>query len=181
MTANDGQTPVPHPVSERDTGQQVLWAIILLAALVALFYSTSAPPLESNGAERLIVTSNDKPIEQSDEPDPPPPSRSEPAFGAAEVHVEIQSPSDPQSGWLRIAGVATADRESAANGHYRRNNEFDIDTANVDRIDVRLGDLDVNRTRRLIFHIDGQDMLVFVDEIGTIRFVRSPAGLWGTP
>ena len=95
--------------------------------------------------------------------------------------MEIRSPTDPQSGWLRIAGVETDQRKSSATGHYHRNNEFDIDTTNVDRIDVRLSDLNVSRTRRFIFHIDGQDMLVFTDEIGTIRFVRSPEGLWIRP
>ena len=125
----------------------------------------------------------DEPSDQTEEPDPPLPlpSRSQAASGAAEAHVEIRSPTDRQSGWLRIAGVATAERESSATGHYCRNNEFDIDTANVDRIDVRLGDLNVNRTRRFIFHIDGQDMLIFPSEIGTISFVRSPEGLWGRP
>ncbi len=186
MTAKNGHTPVPHPVGDRDPAQQILWAVILLAGLVALFYWTSASPPESRVDDFQFVVSQDEPIEQSDqseEPDPPLPlpSRSQAASGAAETHVEIRSPTDPQSGWLRIAGAAIAERESSATGHYRRNNEFDIDTANVDCIDVRLGDLNVNRTRRFIFHIDGQDMLVFPDEIGTIRFVRSPEGLWGRP
>ena len=183
MTAKNGPTPVPHPVGDRDLTQQILWAVILLAGFVALFYWTSAPPPENKVDASQFVVSQDKPTEQSEELDPPLPlpSQSEAATGAAEAHVEIRSPTDPQSGWLRIAGAATADRESSATGHYRRNNEFDIDTANVDRIDVRLGELNVNRTRRFIFHIDGQDMLVFPDEIGTIRFVRSPEGLWARP
>ncbi len=180
MTAKNGPTPVPHPVGDRDLTQQILWAVILLAGFVALFYWTSAPPPDDIVEASQFVVPEDEPTEQSEDPDPPLPlpSRSEAASGAAETHVEIRSPTDPQSGWLRIAGAATADRESSATGHYRRNNEFDIDTANVDRIDVRLGDLNVNRTRRFIFHIDGQDMLVFPDEIGTIRFVRSAEGLW---
>ena len=186
MTAKNGHTPVPHPVGDRDPAQQILWSVILLAGLVALFYWTSAPPPENMVDDFQFVASQDEPTEQSEqseEPDPPLPlpSRSEAAFAAAEVHVEIQSPTDPQSGWLRIAGVATAQRKSSATGHYRRNNEFDIETTNVDHIDVRLADLEVSRMRRLIFHIDGQDMLVFVDEIRTISFVRSPEGLWARP
>lgn len=186
MTAKNDSTPVPHPVGDRDPAQQVLWALILSAGLVALLYWTSAPAPENWGDAYQFVVSEDElsePIEQTEEPDPPLPlpSRSEVAGGTAVAHVEIQSPADPQSGWLHIAGVATADRGSSATGHYRRNNEFDIDTANADRIDVRLADLNVNRTRRFIFHIDGQDLLVFVDEIGTISFVRSPEGLWARP
>ncbi len=186
MTAKNGPTPVSHPVGDRDSAQQILWAVILLAAFVAAFYWTSARPPENRvDASQFVVPQDEptEPTEQREEPDPPLPlpSRSEAASGAAEAHVEIRSPTDPQSGWLRIAGVATAQRKSSATGHYRRNNEFDIDTANVDRVDVRLADLNVNRTRRFIFHIDGQDMLVFPDEIGTIRFVRSPEGLWGRP
>ncbi len=183
MIANNGQTPVPHPVGDHGPTQQILWAVILLAGLVALFYWTSAPQPENKVDDFQFVASQDEPTEQSEEPDPPLPlpSRSQAASGAADAHVEIRSPTDPQSGWLRIAGAATADKESSATGHYRRNNEFDIDTANVERIDVRLGDLNVNRTRRFIFHIDGQDMLVFPDEIATIRFVRSPEGLWVRP
>ncbi len=186
MTAKDSPTPVPHPVGEHDPPQQILWAVILLAGLVALFYWTSAPPPENMvDASQLVVAEDEQPesTEQSEEPEPPLPlpRRSEPASGAAETHVEIQSPSDPQSGWLRIAGAATAGTKSSADGHYRRNNEFDIDTANVDRIDVRLADLNVSRRTRFIFHIDGQDMLVFLDKIATISFVRSPEGLWGRP
>ncbi len=183
MIAKNSPTPVPRPVGGRDLAQQILWAVILLAGFVALFYWTSAPPPESRIDDFQFVVSRDQPTEQSEETDPPLPlpSRSEAAIGAADAHVKIRSPTDPQSGWLRIAGVATAGRESSATGHYRRNNEFDVDTANVDRIDVRLGDLNVSRTRRFIFHIDGQDMLVFPDEIGTIRFVRSPEGLWARP
>ena len=186
MTAKNDPTPVPHPVGDRDSAQQILWAVILLAGLVVLFYWTSAPLPENRVDDFQFVASQDEPTEQSnqsEEPEPPLPlpSRSEAAFSAAETHVAIQSPTDPQSGWLRIAGVGTAERESSATGHYRRNNEFDIDTANVERIDVRLADLDVNRTRRFIFRIDGQDMLVFPDEIGTISFVRSPEGLWARP
>lgn len=186
MTAKDDPTPVPHPVDDGDAAQQILWAVILLAGLVAVFYWTSAPAQENGVDEFQFVISEDEPTEpteQSEEPDLPLPlpSRSEAASGAAEAHVEIQSPADQQSGWLRIAGVATDQRKSSATGHYRRNNEFDIDTANVDRLDVRLADLNVNRTRRFIFHIDGQDMLVFVNEIGTISFVRSPEGLWARP
>lgn len=186
MTAKDDATPVPHPVDDGDAAQQILWAVILLAGLVAVFYWTSAPAQENGVDEFQFVISQDEPTEQSEqseEPDLPLPlpSLSEAASGAAETHVEIQSPADQQSGWLRIAGVATDQRKSSATGHYRRNNEFDIDTANVDRLDVRLADLNVNRTRRFIFHIDGQDMLVFVNEIGTISFVRSPEGLWARP
>ncbi len=183
MTAKNDPTPVPQPVGESDSTQQILWAVILLTALVALFYWTSADPPEDLVEASQFVVPQDQPTEQSDEPEPPLPlpSRSEAVFGAADAHVEIRSQADPQSGWLRIAGVATAERESSATGHYRRNNEFDIDTANVERIDVRLADLNVNRTRRFIFHIDGQDMLVFPDEIGTITFVRSPEGLWAKP
>ncbi len=183
MTAKNGHIPVPHPVGDRDPTQQILWAVILLAGLVALFYWTSAPPPENRVDASQLAVPEGKPAEQSEEPEPPLPlsSRSEAASGAAETHVVIRSLTDPQSGWLRIAGVAAAERNSSANGHYRRNNEFDIETANVDRIDVRLADLDVSRIRRFIFHIDGQDMLVFVDEIGTISFVRSPEGLWRRP
>ena len=186
MTAKDDPTPVPHPVGDGDAAQQILWAVILLAGLVAVFYWTSAPPPENRVDEFQFVISENEPTEQSEqseEPDLPLPlpSRSEAASGAAEAHVEIQSPADQQSGWLRITGLATDQRKSSATGHYRRNNEFDIDTANVDRLEVRLADLNVNRTRRFIFHIDGQDMLVFVNEIGTISFVRSPEGLWARP
>ncbi len=186
MTAKNEPTPVPHPVGDRDAARQILWAVILLAGFVALFYWTSAPSPQNTVDDFQFIVSQDEPIERSDqseEPDPPLPlpSRSQAASGAAEAHVEIQSPADRQSGWLRIVGVATDQRKSSATGHYRRNNEFDIDTANVDRLDVRLTDLNVNRTRRFIFHIDGQDMLVFVDEIGTISFVRSPEGLWAKP
>ncbi len=180
MTAKNDPTPVPRPVGDRDPNQQILWAVVLLAGLVALFYWTSAPPPENMVGASQFVVPGDDPTEQPDPPLPLP-SRWESASGAAEVHLELQSPSDPQSGWLRIAGVAIAQRKASADGRYRRNNEFDIDTANVERIDVRLADLNVNRTRRFIFHIDGQDMLVFPDEIGTISFVRSPEGLWARP
>ena len=180
MTAKNDHTPVPHPVGDRDPTRQILWAVILLAGFVALFYWTSAPPPDDIVEASQFVVPQDEPTEQNWEPEPPLPlpSRSQAASGAAEVHVEIRSPADPQSGWLRIAGAATADKESSATGHYRRNNEFEIDTTNVDRIDVRLSDLNVSRTSRFIFHIDGQDMLVFPDEIRTISFVRSPEGLW---
>ncbi len=189
MTAKNDPTPVPHPVGNRDPAQRILWAVILLAGFVAVFYWTSAPPPENRVDASQFVVLEDEPIEQtkpterSEEPDPPLPlpSRSEAATGASEAYVEIQSPADRQSGWLRIAGVATDQRKSSATGHYRRNNEFDIDTANVDHLDVRLADLNVNRTRRFIFHIDGQDMLVFVNKIGTISFVRSPEGMWARP
>ncbi len=186
MTANDGQTPMPRPVGDHDPAHQILWAVVLLAGFVALFYWTSAPPPENRVDASQFIVPEDEPTEQADpteglDPPLPLPSRSERASGAAEAHSEIQSPNDPQSGWLRIAGVANAQRKASADGHYRRNNEFDIDTANVERIDVRLADLNVTRTRRFIFHIDGQDMLVFPDEIGTISFVRSPEGLWARP
>ena len=183
MTAKNDPTPAPHPVGDRGPDQQILWAAILMAGLVALFYWTSAPPPQNRVDASQFVVPEEEPTEQSEKPETPlpMPSRSQAASGAAEVYVEVRSPTDSQSGWLRIAGVATDQRKSSATGHYRRNNEFDIDTANVDRIDVRLGDLDVSRTRRFIFHIDGQDILVFPDEIGTIRFVRSPEGLWVRP
>jgi hypothetical protein len=183
MTAKNSDTPIPRAVSDGEPAQQILWAAILLIGLVALFYWTSAPPPEGAFNASQLVVSDDERADPSEEPEPPVPlpSQSEDALSAGETHVEVRSSTDPQSGWLRIAGVATAERKSSARGRYRRNNEFDIDTANVDRIDVRLADLNVNRTRRFIFHIDGQDMLVFPDEIGTISFVRSPEGLWVSP
>lgn len=184
MTAKNDPTPVPQPVDDHDPARQILWAVILLAGFVALIYWTSAPLPENGIDDSQLAALEDKPTEpteEREEPDPPLPSRAEAASDAMKVYVEIRSPSDPQSGWLRIAGAATDQGKSSATGHYRRNNEFDIDTANVDRIDVRLTDLDVSRMRRFIFHIDGQDMLVFPDEIGTIRFVRSPEGVWSRP
>ena len=107
MTAKNGPTPVPRPVGDSDPAQQILWAVILLAGLVAVLYWTSTPSPQNTVDDFQFVVSQDEPTEQSDqseEPDPPltPLRRSDAAFAAPEVHVEIQSPTDPQSGWLRL-------------------------------------------------------------------------------
>ncbi len=95
-----------------------------------------------------------------------------------EVHVSIDSLTDPQTAWLRIVAQSTSGKDSSANARYQRGNEFSIDTSNVSAFALDLRDLDVRPKKRFILHIDGQDMLLFPKKLNSVEFVRTPEGTW---
>lgn len=118
---------------------------------------------------------------QDPEPDLDPPltlSETQSDSADPEARVSIETLADEQTGWLTITGQSASGRGSSAVAHYGRENEFDIETVNVDRFELDLSALPANRTRRFILRVDGQDMLLFPEAIGTIIFARSPEDTW---
>ncbi len=99
-------------------------------------------------------------------------------MGPPEARVSIESLNDEQSAWLTVVGQTAAGRTSTAVARYRGNNEFDIDTANVSRFVLDLTDLEVLPKKRIILHIDGQDLLLFPKRPSAVEFARSPEGAW---
>ena len=167
---------------------------------MAVIMWTSAPPLpddelelpQESPAQRDGTGSAGADGPQSENPDHPeaaielPPQ--EPLTAAPiEAHVSIETPAqrdgtgfagDEQTGWLKITRQSAAGEASSAVARYQAENEFEIQTENVDRFELDLSLLPVNATRRFILHIDGQDMLVFPKEMGRVSFGRSAEGTW---
>ena len=159
--------------------QQMLWAVIFFFVLLVAIILTSAPPLAGEDLEAQEPAVLEATPAQDPEPDPPltlPETQSDSA--APQARVSIETLADEQTGWLTITGQSTSSRGSSAVARYGSENEFDIETVNVDRFELDLSALPVNRTRRFILHVDGQDMLLFPEAIGTITFARSPEGTW---
>ena len=159
----------------------MLWAVIFFSVLLVAIILTSAPPLAGEDLEAQVPAVLEETPAQDPEPDLDPPltlpeTHSDSAAPAARVSIETLA--DEQTGWLTITGQSASSRGSSAAARYGPENEFDIETVNVDRFELDLSALPVNRTRRFILHVDGQDMLLFPEAIGTITFARSPEGTW---
>lgn len=154
-----------------------LWALIILVVLVGVLMRTSAPLVDDEpqiGPVAATQPSNEsQPVPQT--------APAETQAGSSpfeEMKVRIDSPTDQQLGWLRIVQQTRAGEPSEATVRYRPENTFDVETRNTDRFEIDLSALPVNRTKRFIMHIDGQDMLLFRKQVGVIRFERSEAGIW---
>ncbi len=157
----------------------MLWAVIFFAVLLVAIILTSAPPLAGDDLEAHEPAVLDETPEQDPDLDPPlrlPETQYDSADPQARVAIETLT--DEQTGWLTITGQSASGRGSTAVARYGPENEFDIETINVDRFELDLSALPVNRTRRFILHVDGQDMLLFPEAIGIITFARSPEGTW---
>lgn len=159
----------------------MLWAVIFFAGLLVAIIWTSAPPL---AGEDLVAQDpsflQEAPAEDAQPDLDPPLTLPETQSDSADpqTRVSIETLADEQAGWLTITGQSDSGRGSTAVARYGPENEFDIETVNVDRFTLELSALPVNRTRRFILHIDGQGMLLFPEAIGTITFARSPEGTW---
>ncbi len=184
MTANDkpGSASAPGPSQGKDVVRQLLWGLIFFAVILAVIIWTSAPPLphEDLDLQQELTTANENPPQPPEAEQPPfkLPPETQPVSNTSKARVSIESLGDEQTGWLRITAQSTSGRRSSAVARYRAENEFEVDTVNVDRFELDLSLLPVNRTRRFILHIDGQDMLLFPKTMGTIEFARSPEGTW---
>lgn len=155
--------------------QHWVWGIAALVVVVAVCNWTSSdrPFVEQTQPQYA----DDLPPKQERAAESSPP-RPQPATNVNESSVSIESLADDQQGWIQIVSQAHPGKRSAAEAKYRGRNDFEVTTSNVDSFEIDLAKLSVDRTRRFIMHIDSQDMLLFPEEMGVIRFERSPEGTW---
>ncbi len=93
------------------------------------------------------------------------------------VDLTIEDFEDPQEGWLKIAGQSEAGATSTAHGRYVGNNEFYLETRNVNAFSINLASLPELPGRRLTIHLDGQNMVVF-PKGAALTFTRATTGQW---
>jgi len=184
MTDNPPPTPSslsPDPENKKVVPQLLAGAIVLLILIVALNWTASPP-------EEFLLNQNDlqenKNLNQAnanssvaEEPEPQPPNE-KPVTTPFETSVTIGTLADEQTGWLIIKVQTKTDLSSSAQGHFAITNEFNIETNNVQSFLLDLSLLPAQKKKKLVMHIDGQNMAVFSKNQSLLTFGRSPAGSW---
>ena len=180
--------PIPEASRQGEAMRLTVWGVIGLAGMLALIYWTSSPrpdqalgefaelPTETEPAEKIDAA--DQETESEDDSPLKMPTQEQLLRQPTEIRVAISSLVDEQTSWLRINSQAKPDLESSASARYRTENEFEVNTTNVDRFVLEIGRLPVNPTRRFILRIDGQDMLLFAQRAEQIELTRSGEGVW---
>ncbi len=107
------------------------------------------------------------------EPDLPP-ANVDPNF----AEVRITSLADPQTGWLRIGQIRKDAPGAWATGSLVRDNKLVIETEDVEEFSIRLTDMHINWTGRVILRINGQSSELMKRNRQVLRLKRSQAGSW---
>lgn len=102
---------------------------------------------------------------------PPPPDPLHP-------RVKVTKPSDPQEGWMRIESLASGADEASAAGDWVRPNVIEIETDEVTRLTIDLGDLPLKAKRRIVLRLDRQGFDMASDIGPRVTFERGRAGVW---
>ncbi|MCG3136181.1 MAG: hypothetical protein HJJLKODD_00006 [Phycisphaerae bacterium] len=162
--------------------QYIIFAILLIfVAVILQLTSTPAPtkikptsqptsnPTSEPSIDELLLLPKTQPSTAPTHLLPRDPNRTQ---------VEISSLADQQTGWLQIRQQSAFGKTSTAQGHYADQNEFRIDTVNVEAFTIDLATLPVLKGRMMILHIDGQDMTLTTERQSFIHFRRTAAGIW---
>ncbi len=180
------QPPRSEFAADQPQIKQSVVGLALLVLMVVIIMWTSTPPTLVPEDPLIEVGGTPDAPPQSpaieDSADGPDPATSQPepttVIDGLQIHTRINSLADPQPGWLVIAGQSRVGQPSTATARCQHDNELEIDTVNVNRFELDLSALPVAVSRRLIMHIDGQDMLLFAKTGAPVTFARSPEGAW---
>lgn len=113
----------------------------------------------------------------------PAPERIQPTLPAHkrepyEVHVQVSSPREPQTGWLRIERLAPGVGVGSAHGRWIEPDTIEIKTKGVARIAFDLRQLPVRPGRRIVLRLDRQGIDLGSSLGPTVRFECERAGVW---
>jgi hypothetical protein len=136
----------------------------------------------------LLAGCQRQPVAERSEPTSGPASpattqvSSAPASGPAEQpergRLVVKLPGRRQQGWMLIEAREDSRKEAYAEGHLARPSRLEVDTRNVSRLRLELGELAGRAPGRLILHIDGQGFEITGARGLTITLQRSPTGAW---
>lgn len=93
------------------------------------------------------------------------------------VDLHVQSPLDPQPGWLKILGLDNKGSVAAAHGVFPEQNVMVIDTENVKRLEIHVGYLPMAQRKRIVLRIDKQAIELSRSQ-RYVTFERRPTGEW---
>jgi hypothetical protein len=174
----------------------VLLTMAATAALAGAGCPKQSPPGE--GPEVVVVTPATKPSVQASAPVEPPAPQSRPAATRpAEtrpavsqpastydprppytVRLYVRNPEDRQPGWLKILELDDREQAATALGAFPEQNEIDVTTGNVRKIQVQIGFLPLAPRKRTFLRIDKQGIEITTKGREFVVLERSPAGAW---
>ena len=90
----------------------------------------------------------------------------------------VRLPGRSQQGWMLIEAREDSRKEAYAEGHLAKPSRLEVDTRNVSRLRLELGELAGRAPGRLILHIDGQGFEITGARGLNITLQRSATGAW---
>ena len=137
--------------------------------------ATSAAPTQPAAKQTAPPASMPAEASAAGRERPKPPYHDVPPYRVA---FTIDSPDDPQAGWLHIESFADKGRAARVSGLFPEANKIDVDTDNVSALTLDLSMLPIRPKHRIILRIDRQGIDISPRHRGKIRLARSPTGQW---
>jgi hypothetical protein len=94
------------------------------------------------------------------------------------VKLLVRSPREKQPGWLKILTMADDKQAATTTGTFPEQNEIQIVTDNVQRLQVHIGFLPLAPRKRTFLRIDAQNIEITTRNREYLIMERSPAGIW---
>lgn len=95
------------------------------------------------------------------------------------TQLYVFEPGEKQPGWIEVTRLSNDKQMASAMSTFPRQNRIIIDTDNVNQLNIDIGFLPMNRGKRTILRIDGQNMeLTATRDKNQITMQRSPIGKW---
>lgn len=94
------------------------------------------------------------------------------------VRLYVRSPEDKQPGWLKILELNDGSQSATALGAFPEQNQIDVTTGNVRKIQVQIGFLPLAPRTRTFLRIDKQGIEITTKGREFVVLERSPAGAW---
>lgn len=135
------------------------WYIALLAVALS---GCREPPVAEPGSEAPATTATTSAPADAPEPD----------------HIVVRIPGSRQQGWLVIDAAADSEKEAFAEARLVSPNRLVVQTRNVERLRLELGQLKGRSPSRLILRIDDQGIEITGTRGMSISLIRSKTGAW---
>ena len=137
----------------------------------------------------LLTGCQQQPVAERGEPTskPAPPASTQASSAPASAptaeqpergRLVVKVPGRRQQGWMLIEAREDGRKEAYAEGLLAGPNRLEVDTRNVSRLRLELGELSGRAPGRLILHIDGQGFEITGARGLNITLQRSSAGAW---
>lgn len=94
------------------------------------------------------------------------------------VKLYVHSPEDRQPGWLKILELVDDTQPASATGVFPEKNRIYVDTVNVRRLQIHVGQLPLAAGKRRVLRIDEQGIELARKRREFTLLERSPAGIW---
>jgi hypothetical protein len=94
------------------------------------------------------------------------------------VKLLVRNPQEKQPGWLKILSLADDHQAATTTGTFPEQNEIQIVTDNVRRLQVQIGFLPLAPRKRTFLRIDTQNIELVTRNREYLVMERSPVGVW---